>query len=171
MYASKRTVILPSDFGTEVDRTRIQRFFIEETVPPIHPQEWTREDLRILMEATDQIELVYRHSGSLVGYVTIDSCRFEIALFSEMKGAGLATEVTLLALRNYFLRPHSDSSVHTKIHRENRQSLRSARHLGWVLTENSSKQPQHSEWKHLRFEETSLWNPLPCKLMARFDIT
>lgn len=170
MYTSKRIVILPSDFGTEADRTQIQLFFTEETEPPIHPQEWTREDTQVLMEATDQIRFLYRRSGSLVGYITIDACRFEIALFPKMKRAGLAAEVALLALRNYFRRPHSASSVHTKIHQDNHQSLRSARHLGWSLHEDSSEKPQISEWHHLRFEETTLWNPLPRKLMARFSI-
>lgn len=170
MYASKRAFILPSDFGIEADRARIQPFFTEDTDGPIHRQEWTPEDVQVLLEATDQIEFVYRRSGSLVGYVTIDACRFEIALFSKIRGTGLAIEVTLLALRNYFRRPNSASSVRTKIHQENVQSLHSALHLGWSPIKQGSEKPQNSGWYHFRFEQATLWNPLPRKLMARFDI-
>lgn len=170
MYVSKRIVLLPSDFGSPSDRSIIQSLFTEEEEPPLHDQEWTAEDVSILMASTDRVEIAYQRSGAAIGYATVDADRFEVAVLPKRRGTGIAVEVALLALRAYFRRPSTASSVYTKIHRRNCRSLQSARHLGWTVVDHTKENRMDTDWHRLRFDESRMWDPLPRSLMRRFQI-
>lgn len=142
----------------------------EDERPPLHDQEWTTEDVSVLMASTDRVEIAYRRTGRAIGYVTVDEDRFEMAVLPERRGTGIAVEVALLALRAYFRRPNAASSVYTKIHRRNRRSLRSARHLGWTVVDPATGTETGPDWHRLRFHESRMWDPLPRSLMRRFHI-
>lgn len=169
MYRSNRIVLVPSVFGTERHWERLEALFVSGTGPKIHPHTWTEEDVSVLLGSTDQVDLAYRRSGTLAGYVTVDTDRFEMATLPQARGSGLAPEIALLALWSHFQRPGSGVSVHTQIHCSNRRSFRSARHLGWTYDPLPSSEGD-SSWRRFRFDQETLQAPLPLHLLHRFGV-